>query len=240
MFFKETNINFTIWLATVKQLKTEEIQLILETKLHDLDMEACHSWGQGTFWSIQLGSVSQELLFTDIVNSSSEFKTDLFINIGETIEIFLKQSDQVLCISSSYRNFRYRVTDGYTEKHHCLNPLMMRYATWFYWHESHLCKQKFVNFHDKELMSKPCYLDFTVHLLWSRFWPLSAGVLLSFSILFQRTFWGGGVFLYKDKHVCQSFQVLGRDLLSPSCSWYGTCCHSWHRWRSFTFCHTGY
>lgn len=61
MFFKETNINLTKLLGTVKQLTTEEIQLILEIKLRDPGMEIFHSWSQATFWNIQLRGVSQEL-----------------------------------------------------------------------------------------------------------------------------------------------------------------------------------
>lgn len=40
-------------------------------------------------------------------------------------------------------------------------------------------------------------------------------LMLSFDFLIsiQTTFWGGGVFLYKDKSVCQGCQVLERDLL---------------------------
>ena len=98
--FKEINTDLTKWLTAIEQLTTEEIQQLLETKLHDSVMEICHSWSQGTFLNIQLSSISQELPLTYIANSSSEFKTHLLIKAGETLKYFWKQSGQVflMCI----------------------------------------------------------------------------------------------------------------------------------------------
>lgn len=118
MSFKKINIDLTKWLTTIEQLTTEEIQQLLQSKLHDPVLEIYHSLSQGTFLNIELSRVFQELLLTHTVNSSSEFKTYLLINAGEILKNTF-ENNLVNCswfISSAYKNFRYRLTDGYPGK----------------------------------------------------------------------------------------------------------------------------
>lgn len=74
MSFKERNVGFTKLLTTIEHVTTEEIRQLLETKLHGPVTDIYHSLSQSTFLNIQLSSLSQELLLTHIINSSSEFK----------------------------------------------------------------------------------------------------------------------------------------------------------------------
>lgn len=191
------------------------------------------------------------------------------------LKYFWTQLDQVFsCISSSYKNFRYRLTDGYPEKlslfeypndeisylvllaqvtsvqteickilvtnclclHTCYptsSSALYKYLAILYWDKWLRCMIK--NFSWVSPVTK-LHSTSAVESV-SGLYQLVLSV--EFLISIERTFWGGRMFLYKDKSVCQSCQVLERDLLSSSSSWYGTCCHTWHRWLFFTFCHTG-
>lgn len=101
---------------------------------------------QGTFLNVQLGSVFQELLLTHIVNSSSEFKTRLLINAGETLKIFSKtiRSGVLVLYLLPTETSVIDLQIDTLKSCNCSSLLVTSYLTWFYLHKPHLCKHKFV------------------------------------------------------------------------------------------------